>query len=448
MLAYGVVLEVDYKKIEDGCWLRKEKDPMHINIAELEAILKGVNMALQWGFKSMIICTDSASVFSWLKSIIDKDRPVRVSGLSSILVKRRLELLKSLFEELDVKVTARHITTSKNHSDALTRVPQKWLSQNVAAVSMSSSNHVDLIKAIHSNYHQGVKKTLYFCRRRHPELEISSQMVQNVIRSCERCRAIDPQPVRMEDGVLEVDENWSRIALDVTYFDNRKYLTLIDCGPSRFSVWKPIASESASELTKAVETAFREHGPPSEVLLDNFSIFKSEMFSDMLDRWSVRRWFRCAYRPQGNGIIERHHRTIKRMASRSNSSALDMVFGYNLSPRKNGVTPANQIFKNYWWWHLDKNVERPIANLSSFFNIGDAVLVKPNSSRCTTEWQKGKVTKVNSRWNVEVNGVPRHVRDIRHSRLPSVEVQQTAPVTERPVREVRKPAYLRDYVLY
>ena len=45
-IAYGVVLEVDDKKIEDGCWLRKEKDPMHINIAELEAILKGVNMAL------------------------------------------------------------------------------------------------------------------------------------------------------------------------------------------------------------------------------------------------------------------------------------------------------------------------------------------------------------------------------------------------------------------
>ena len=179
---------------------------------------------------------------------------------------------------------------------------------------------------------------------------------------------------------------------------------------------------------------FREYGPPSEVLLDNFSTFKSEMFSDMLDRWSVRRWFRCAYRPQGNGIIERHHRTIKRMASRSKSSVLDMVFGYNLSPRKNGVSPANQIFKNNWRWHLNKNVERPIANLSSFFNIGDAVLVKPNSSRCTTEWQKGKVTKVNSRWNVEVNGVPRHVRDIRHSRLPSVEVQQTAPVTERPVR--------------
>ena len=59
---------------------KKENDPMHINVAELEAILKGVYIALQWGFKSVVLCRDSESVFGCLKSPIEKDKPIRVSG--------------------------------------------------------------------------------------------------------------------------------------------------------------------------------------------------------------------------------------------------------------------------------------------------------------------------------------------------------------------------------
>ena len=48
MLALGVVLEVDGEVVEDGCWLRPD-DGAHINMAELDAALKGVNMAILWG---------------------------------------------------------------------------------------------------------------------------------------------------------------------------------------------------------------------------------------------------------------------------------------------------------------------------------------------------------------------------------------------------------------
>ena len=44
-LATGVALELDGKRIEDSCWLRKEDDSAHINVAELEAVLKGINLA-------------------------------------------------------------------------------------------------------------------------------------------------------------------------------------------------------------------------------------------------------------------------------------------------------------------------------------------------------------------------------------------------------------------
>lgn len=48
-IAMGVLLEIEGKGIEDAAWLRKKGDVNHINVAELESIIKGVNLALKWG---------------------------------------------------------------------------------------------------------------------------------------------------------------------------------------------------------------------------------------------------------------------------------------------------------------------------------------------------------------------------------------------------------------
>ena len=42
-IALGVVLEIDGNSVEDAAWLRKKDDFAHINLAELNAVLKGIN---------------------------------------------------------------------------------------------------------------------------------------------------------------------------------------------------------------------------------------------------------------------------------------------------------------------------------------------------------------------------------------------------------------------
>ena len=44
-LALGVVIEADGCVIEDASWLRKD-DSTHINMAQLDAVVKGLNLAL------------------------------------------------------------------------------------------------------------------------------------------------------------------------------------------------------------------------------------------------------------------------------------------------------------------------------------------------------------------------------------------------------------------
>ena len=40
-----------------------DKGFKHINVAELEAALKGLNLAIRWGLKFIKIMTDSATVY-------------------------------------------------------------------------------------------------------------------------------------------------------------------------------------------------------------------------------------------------------------------------------------------------------------------------------------------------------------------------------------------------
>ena len=66
-IALGVALEIDGDIVEDASWLRKQNDSQHINMSELDAAIKGINMTMKWGRRKMTLFTDSATVNGWLR---------------------------------------------------------------------------------------------------------------------------------------------------------------------------------------------------------------------------------------------------------------------------------------------------------------------------------------------------------------------------------------------
>ena len=68
-VATGVALETDGKVIEDACWLRPINDAQHINLAELDAALKGINLALQWEATVLHLVTDSTCVHRLISTL-------------------------------------------------------------------------------------------------------------------------------------------------------------------------------------------------------------------------------------------------------------------------------------------------------------------------------------------------------------------------------------------
>ena len=399
--------------------MRKQDDSAHINLAELEALLKGINLALCWGLKKINLVTDSATVYAWVSSILNGDRRIKTHGLGEALVRRRLCLLKDLISECCLNVQVELVKSQFNKADWLTRVPKRWLAGKVevSVAMLGEKEEVDrqtLIKQVHNIHHFGVNRTLFTVRRCHPGVDFSRLDVEQVVNSCKECLSIDPSSIKWEPGHLDCDQNWQRIAIDITHYGTYKYITVIDCGPSRFCIWRRIPSETKEQVVTILLEIFAERGPPQELLMDNSATFRSEQVEQVCEKWGVSRVFRCVNRPSGNGIVERNHRTIKRMAARSKGSIQEMVYWYNLTPKEglnDESSPSSQLF-NYKWRCRCEPIKCKECKETTFL-AGEPVFVKPTNPNCTSKWRQGVVTKQLSPTSIEVDGRPHHVADVR-----------------------------------
>ena len=192
-LAKGVVIMQGDKKIEDATWLRSKSDAMHINVAELDACIEGLNMALKWNPSDA--STDSHSVFSWLNSKLTRDKPVKCAGQCEMLIRRRLQIFGKLVEDYAINVNVIWIPTTKNVADELTRVPAKWIKHKVAPQECNIIYKHDnqQVKKVHSIAHMGVSKSMELCTR--AGIHANRETVRQVVAECDECNSIDPHVV-------------------------------------------------------------------------------------------------------------------------------------------------------------------------------------------------------------------------------------------------------------
>ncbi|XP_065654459.1 uncharacterized protein LOC136081104 [Hydra vulgaris] len=171
-MAIGVAIEYHGVIIKDAAWLRSINDVMHINIAELDAVMGGINLATKWDIKHLSVFTDSVTVHGWLKSMLTENHRIPSNALSEMLIKRRLSLLQGLIKEYNINITLKWVPSSKNKADVLTRVPKTWLNElsqrntkELCGVSIAEK-----IRNCHSKHHFGVNRTMFTVQRRLPHV--------------------------------------------------------------------------------------------------------------------------------------------------------------------------------------------------------------------------------------------------------------------------------------
>ncbi|MPC30392.1 hypothetical protein E2C01_023655 [Portunus trituberculatus] len=148
-LALGVVIESDGCIIGDASWLRKD-DSTHINMAELDAVVKELNLVLAWKIKEVELMTDSVTVHRWISDSLSGKSRLRTKAASEMLIRQRISLVTSLVDECGLQVQVSLVLSESNKADALTRVPQRWLITAAIPAAMcvatDSENIDDMVK--------------------------------------------------------------------------------------------------------------------------------------------------------------------------------------------------------------------------------------------------------------------------------------------------------------
>ena len=291
---------------------------------------------------------------------------------------------------------------------------------------------------IHEQHHFGVDWTLELVRRKLGQ-HVGRQTVKSVVSECHHCARIYPAVnIRWQKGTQVASSVWDCLALNITHVGVRPYLSCIDCA-SRFTIWRALRDETAKEVKTHLERIFAEMGPPEKILSDNGTVFRSAELRQLLEKWRVDADFSCAYRSQGNGLVVRVHRTIKRMVARSGNSVEAMTFWYNVTkgeqptspyervfaarPKTPGVTDKLQEVTRTWPEpHRDPLDDTRSGLVNNPFVVGDQVFLKQDS-RCDRPWTgPHRVTAIKSSVGVALDGsdIVRHVSHVRRVPVPQV----------------------------
>ena len=124
-LTTSVFLEHDDVVLEDACWLRTINDTQHINLAELDAVLNVINLALQT--KVMHLKTDSMSVYHCLLDTLMRKAQIHTKATNKTLLWWKLKIMKQLEEEYRLSIEVTLVLSSQNLADPMSRVPQSLL---------------------------------------------------------------------------------------------------------------------------------------------------------------------------------------------------------------------------------------------------------------------------------------------------------------------------------
>jgi len=106
-------------------------DIIGINVAELEVVIRGINIAVKWNIATMSAYTDSATVYGWVQSVIKDSKRPKVSGLGEMLICRRLSMIAKLIETYNLNIDLHLVKSENNLADKLTRVLKRWLTRDI-----------------------------------------------------------------------------------------------------------------------------------------------------------------------------------------------------------------------------------------------------------------------------------------------------------------------------
>ena len=224
-----------------------------------------------------------------------------------------------------------------------------------------SSLRDGIINSLHNLSHPGTKATAKLIKQRYFWPSIDKD-VKGFVKTCLNCQQAKVQrhtksPV---SAISAPSDRFQTVHIDIVgplppaTLPNHPYplpyrylLTCIDRA-TRWTEAIPLIDTTASSTSIAfVAGCVSRFGVPLQVVTDRGAQFESELFSELSALIGFHHLRTTSYHPQANGIIERHHRSLKTaiMARQENwYFAFPIVLlGYRLTPNSSNYSPFTAV---------------------------------------------------------------------------------------------------------
>ena len=154
-----------------------------------------------------------------------------------------------------------------------------------------------------------------------------------------------------------ITEPYQEIALDIigplprSKHGFRFALTAI-CMASRWPEVYPLRNAEAESVANALIEFLSRNGIPSKILMDQGSQFMSNIMTQTCQMLGITHITTVPYRPQGNGVLERFHGTLKPLLAKTTADGTDWVTFLPLALsairsipcHSTGFSPAELVF--------------------------------------------------------------------------------------------------------
>ena len=96
---------------------------------------------------------------------------------------------------------------------------------------------------------------------------------------------------------------WTKLVTDIFHFKGVSYLLVVDY-TSRFPIVCKLSSMTAQHVASHFKLIFSEYGWPDTLLSDNGPCYTVEVFTSLMQEYSVNHIKSSPHYPQSNGLAE------------------------------------------------------------------------------------------------------------------------------------------------
>ena len=138
--------------------------------------------------------------------------------------------------------------------------------------------------------------------------------LEQLVLNCELCLKYSKvkckQPSNMSLGQEIPIHPWTKIAMDIFYFDGISYLLIVNY-KSRFSVVRKPTSMTTQHATGQMKLVFSEYGWPENIISNNGPSYSAKSFTELMKDYIVNHITSLLHYPQSNGLVEKCIQTMK-----------------------------------------------------------------------------------------------------------------------------------------